>query len=86
MGNTLSLAYNKIKYSIDKELRDPEADAYAKQQALQAEQDKAVADRKAAAAAKASVDAKEAEEKKLEDEEKARKSKFSPVYISFAIL
>ena len=79
MGNTLSLAYNKIKYSIDKELRDPEADAYAKQQEIQAEQDKAVADRKAAAAAKASVDAKEAQEKKVEDAEKERKSKFSPV-------
>jgi hypothetical protein len=79
MGNTLSLVYNKLKYQVDKELRDPEADAYAKQQALQAEQDKAVADRKASAAAKASVDAKEAQEKKLEDEEKARKSKFSPV-------
>ena len=79
MGNTLTLAYNRLQYQIDKELRDPEADAYAKQQALQAEQDKTVAERKASVAAKASIDAKEAEEKKLEDEEKARKSKFSPV-------
>jgi hypothetical protein len=79
MGNTLSLAYNKAKYHIDNQLRDPEADAYAKQQAIQAEQDKAVADRKAAAAAQAVVDAKVAEEKKVEDAEKERKSKFSPV-------
>jgi len=79
MGNTLTLAYNKLKYQVDKELRDPEADAYAKQQALQAEQDKAVAERKALADKNSVADKKAAEEKKLEDEEKARKSKFSPV-------
>jgi hypothetical protein len=58
---------NKIQYSIAKSTSDPEADAYAKQQAEQAKQDAEVAKRKA------EVDAKDkaAADKKAKDDAKA---------------
>jgi hypothetical protein len=77
MGNTLTLAYNKVQYMVAKNLSDPEADNFAKQQAAQAAQDKVVADRKKAADAK---NKKTEEQKKAENEaamELQRKSQFS---------
>ena len=77
MGNTLTLAYNKVQYMVAKNLSDPEADNFAKQQAAQAAQDKLVADRKKAEDAKKSLTE---EQKKAENEaamELQRKSQFS---------
>ena len=67
MGNTLTLAYNKVQYMIAKNLSDPEADNYAKQQAAQAEQDAEAKKRKVEAAKNAS----EAEQQKKEQQEAA---------------
>ena len=77
MGNTLTLAYNKIQYQISKVLTDPDADDYAKQQAAQAEQDKAVADRDAAikAATKEAAEGQTAQQKEAAELE--ARSKFS---------
>ena len=77
MGNTLTLAYNKVQYLVSKNLTDPEAANFAKQQAAQAAQDKAAAERKAAADAKKNLNE---EQKKAEIEaamELQRKSQFS---------
>jgi len=79
MGNTLTLAYNKVQYMIAKNLSDPEADNYAKQQAAQAEQDAEAKKRKVEAAKNAS----EAEQQKKEQQEAAlelqKRSQFSSV-------
>lgn len=77
MGNTLTLAVNKIKYQMDNYLKDPEAENHAKQLAAQAAQNEKVAKAKAAAAnIKAIADAKAAEAK-IAAEELAKRSKFS---------
>jgi len=79
MGNTLTLAYNKLQYMTAKNLSDPEADNYAKQQAAQAKQDAEAKKRKIEAAKNAS----EAEQQKKEAQEAAlelqKRSQFSSV-------
>ena len=79
MGNTLTLAYNKVQYMIAKNLSDPEADNYAKQQAAQAKQDAEAKKRKVEAAKNAT----EAEQQKKEEQEAAlelqKRSQFSSV-------
>ena len=67
MGNTLTLAYNKVQYMVAKNLSDPEADNYAKQQAAQAKQDAEAKKREAEAAKSVS----EAEKKKRKEQEAA---------------
>jgi hypothetical protein len=60
MGNTLTLLSNKVQYEISKVVSDPKAAEYAKEQADQAAQDKAV---------KESQEAKEAENAEQEKED-----------------
>ena len=79
MGNTLTLAYNKVQYMIAKNLSDPEADNYAKQQAAEAKQYAEAKKRKVEAAKNAT----EAEQQKKEEQEAAlelqKRSQFSSV-------
>jgi len=77
MGNTLTLAVNKIQYQIDNYLKDPQAENHAKQLALQRAQDKRVAAAKAAADEKKVVTDAKAAEDKAAAEELAKRSKFS---------
>jgi hypothetical protein len=78
MSGLLSKVTNKIQYNISQWAADPEADAYAKQQADQAQQDEETKARldesvtKAAAEAKAKADA-DAKAAALED-----RSQFKP--------
>ena len=78
MGNTLTLAVNKVQYQIDNYLKDPEAENHAKQLAAQQAQDEAKAKREALVSKSNS----ELEEKnkvaKQEAEDLARRSAFSP--------
>lgn len=67
MGLLTSVS-NKIQYNIAKASTDPEAEAYAKQQAEQAKQDAEVAKRKAEVNAKEKV----AAEKKAKEDAKAK--------------
>jgi hypothetical protein len=84
MGNTFTLAYNKIQYQFDTYFKDPEAENHAKQVAAQAAQDKKVADAKALAEGKKSeLDAKAAADKAAADS-LAERSKFSPVQVVLA--
>ena len=77
MGNTLSLLYKRIQFSTDSYLKNPEAEAHAKQVAKQQAQDEAAAKRKAALnESKAELKAKN-EEAKKEAEDLARRSKVS---------
>jgi hypothetical protein len=84
MGNTFTLAYNKIQYQLDAYFKDPEAENHAKQVAAQAAQDKKVAEAKATATEKKSeLDAKAAADKAAADA-LAERSKFSPVQVVVA--
>jgi hypothetical protein len=74
---------NKINYIVAQNVSDPQADAYAEQQAIQAEQNKKVKD---AEAAKAKAEAKAAADKKESDEAAAAlaaRSKFSPRKLAY---
>ncbi|NBO71388.1 hypothetical protein EBV26_13055, partial [bacterium] len=79
MGNTLTLLSNKINHTIYTNLNDPEAEAYAKEQAKKAEQDKLVAERKAVADANKAEKDKALAKKQEEDAVKAERSKFKPI-------
>jgi hypothetical protein len=79
MGNTLTLLSNKINHTIYTNLNDPEAEAYAKEQAKKAEQDKLVAERKAVADANKLEQNKALAKKQEEDAVKADRSKFKPI-------
>jgi len=79
MGNTLTLLSNKINHTIYTNLNDPEAEAYAKEQAKKAEQDKLVAERKAVADANKVEHDKALAKKQEEDAVKAERSKFKPI-------
>jgi hypothetical protein len=77
MGNTLSSVYNKFQYEMHRQLSDPEAESYARQQVLQAEQDKAAAKRKAMTDAEKEEQDKKDAENKLAAANLAKRSKFS---------
>jgi len=79
MGNTLTLLSNKINHTIYTNLNDPEAEAYAKEQAKKAEQDKLVAERKALADKSQAEKDKALANKQEEDAVKAERSKFKPI-------
>lgn len=77
MGNTLTLAYNKIQYQFDAYIKDPEAENHAKQLAVQKAQDDAKAKRKEALnESKAQLKEKSIKDK-AEAEELANRSQFS---------
>ena len=77
MGNTLTLAYNKVQYQLDAYLKDPEADNHAKQVAAQKAQDEAKEKRKALVSkSKSELDEKN-KAAKAEAEELAKRSSFS---------
>jgi hypothetical protein len=79
MGNTLTLLSNKINHTIYTNLNDPEAEAYAKEQAKKAEQDKLVAERKALADKSQAEKDKALAKKQEEDAVKAERSTFKPI-------
>ena len=79
MGNTLTLLSNKVNHTIYTNLNDPEAEAYAKEQAKKAEQDKLVAERKAVADANKAEKDKALAKKQEEDAVKAERSTFKPI-------
>jgi len=74
----LTQVSNKIQYSISQAVSDPNADAYAEQQAKQAKQEADIKKREADAAAQAK---KDADAKAVADKEAAdltKRSRFSP--------
>lgn len=78
MGNTLTLAYNKVQYQLDAYFKDPEAENHAKQVAAQQAQDEAKAKRKALVSkSKGELDEKN-KAARAEAEELAKRSSFSP--------
>jgi hypothetical protein len=77
MGNTLTLAVNKIQYQIYEYLKDPQAENHAKQLAIQKAQDKKVAEAKAAAEKNKTEKEIKNAEAKAEAEALALRSKFS---------
>ena len=77
MGNSLSSAYNKFQYKLNKYISDPEADNFAKQQAAQAAHDKIVAEQKAKAELAAAKSDAEKEKARADSADLAIRSQFS---------
>jgi len=67
---------NKVQYVASQTLNDPEAEAYAKQQAQQAEHDKEAKKRSSEAAAKVKAEAKAKEESDAKAQSLADRSEF----------
>ena len=78
MGNTLTLAVNKVQYQLDAYLKDPEAENHAKQLAAQKVQDEAKEKRKALVSKSKSELDEKSKAAKAEAEDLAKRSSFSP--------
>ena len=77
MGNLYTKLSNKVQYMISEAVSDPNADAFAKQQAQQAKQDAAVAENERKAEQLAENLAAENEASEIEAASLAARSKFS---------
>ena len=79
MSNLLSQIGNKINYSISRWASDPEADQYAQQQAIQAQQDAEAQERLNEAKSRADADSKAKRDADAKAQSLADRSNFKPM-------